>query len=175
MQPPSKERLRAVFFKALAITRLMPDSSSWSPRLAAGFFVFTPDVNDTNVPVVEVSIPGDYNSNSQPFAWLWQAERWVIVNNNLTNPIYYDGTTGVSRRAVQGSSLQATSANTSQPACPPIGGTMLLTMQAPGNLANFLNQVVQIVEYDANANVVSTTDYELVAVGGSRHDLRHHA
>lgn len=49
--------------------------------------------------VSDISIINDLNPSAVTQAWLWQAERWVIVNDGISLPIFYDGVS--SRRSVQ--------------------------------------------------------------------------
>lgn len=151
-------------------TYCAPDAGSQMliAQIGGRLFTFTPDPVLPTMAVQEVSIPGDYNSPVQPQAWLNQVERWVMVDNGVANPIYYDSTTNSSRRAIQGSVVQATSAIASTPSTPPVGGNMVLAMSGTvGNLTNFISQSVQLVEYDDNGNVTETTNWMVVAVGGS--------
>lgn len=49
--------------------------------------------------VKDISIPGDLNDASVTQAWLWQAEKWIIVTDGTTAlPIFFDGTS--SRRSI---------------------------------------------------------------------------
>lgn len=50
--------------------------------------------------VTDVSIPGDFNDPTVTQAWLWQAEKWIIVTDGTTKlPIFYERQTG-SRRSI---------------------------------------------------------------------------
>jgi|SRR5881394_136683 len=66
-------------------------------QIGGRLFLFTPQTNNT-VTVTEITVPGDPNDPVAPQAWLWQAEKWMIITNGEgVNPIFYDGTT--SRRS----------------------------------------------------------------------------
>ena len=67
-------------------------------QISGRLFQFIPQPNFT-VTVTEITIPGDPNSATAPQAWLWQAEKWMIIQNGVAgvNPIFFDGTT--SRRS----------------------------------------------------------------------------
>lgn len=42
--------------------------------------------------VTDISVPGDLNNATTPQVWMWQAERWMIVNDGTgVLPIFYDG------------------------------------------------------------------------------------
>lgn len=66
------------------------------------------DVSQFNNPVTDISIQVniggvlqfDYNSAIMRQAWMLQVEDWLIVQNNLQRPVFYDGNT--SRRAGNG-------------------------------------------------------------------------
>jgi hypothetical protein len=75
----------------------------------------------------EITIPGDPNSPSQPQSWLWQAERWVIINNGLNDPIFYDG---ISCRRSETTSeiIGVTSANFTVPA---LGSNVVVSLTGP--------------------------------------------
>lgn len=78
--------------------------------------------------VTDISIPGDFNSATVNQVWMWQAERWLIVEDGTGNlPIFYDGTS--SRRSYGPSVLLATTASNFTP--PAIGATVTLALTAP--------------------------------------------
>lgn len=131
-------------------------------QIGGRLFAFTPNVSSYETDVVDISIPGDFNPANAPQAWLRQAERWVIVNNGLSVPIFYDGVS--SRRSLPLSVVQGTSILASQPFTPAINGTMVLTLSAP--YTGPMNIAVQLVEYDVNDIVSATTSYVVVAAGG---------
>lgn len=41
--------------------------------------------------VREVTLP-DTKSVARPQVWMWQSEKWMIIQDGLNNPIFYDGT-----------------------------------------------------------------------------------
>lgn len=61
--------------------------------------LFAINLNQANS-VSDISVPSDYNSSNQPKAWFQQAEYWLVVQDNQSKPILWDGST--SRRAVTG-------------------------------------------------------------------------
>jgi len=59
--------------------------------------------------VADISVPGDFNSAIISQVWMWQAEKWLIVQSGDGRlPIFYDGTT--SRRSYGDSVLLGTTA-----------------------------------------------------------------
>lgn len=65
-------------------------------QISGRLFTFTPQTNNTVI-VAEITVAGDPNSATAPQCWMWQAEKWMIINNGVggINPIFYDGTTSV--------------------------------------------------------------------------------
>src|SRR5262249_14821300 len=51
-------------------------------QISGRLFSFTPQADDT-VAVAEITVPGDPNSATAPQAWLWQSEKWLIVQNGV--------------------------------------------------------------------------------------------
>ena len=93
-------------------------------QISGRLFTFTPQVNNTVV-VAEVTIPGDPNDATAPQAWLWQAEKWMIITNGLNvNPIFFDGTT--SRRSNYSTPVPFTTNTTAGFIIPARGGTTVV-------------------------------------------------
>lgn len=127
-------------------------------------FVFTPDTSG-NVAMTEVTIPGDPNPSTSPTAWLVQAERWVIINDGQSVPLFLDIVSMTMRRSELESTEQAVSLIGSQPFTPALNGTMVLTLSAP--YTGPVNQSIELVEFDGNDVVSATTTYAVVQVGGA--------
>lgn len=78
--------------------------------------------------VTDVSVPGDLNDPAGTQVWMWQSEKWMIVNDGSGKlPIFFDGTT--SRRSF-GDSIQVGNVAVDF-IPPPIGQTVTLTLDAP--------------------------------------------
>ena len=74
--------------------------------------------NGSSWTVSDVSVPGDLNDPSSGQVWMWQSEKWLIVDDGTTAlPIFYDGTN--SRRSY-GASVKLGNAVTFNPAKPPL-------------------------------------------------------
>jgi hypothetical protein len=130
-------------------------------QIGGKLFTITPTISGGDFPVADVSIAGDANPADLPQAWLFQAERWLIVNNGLSNPIFYDGVS--SRRSIgDTSTLISTTDLASQPLTPTLGGTMAIDLTAAYPTNGPVNQAVQLVEYDDNGDVSATTNWEVV-------------
>ena len=133
-------------------------------QLGGRTFVFTPDTSG-NVAMTEVTIPGDPNPATNPTAWLVQAERWVIINDGQSTPLFLDIVAMTMRRSELESVEQGVTDISSQPFTPPLNGTMVINMTAP--YTGPVNQAIDLVEFDANDVVSATTTYVVVAVGGA--------
>lgn len=82
-----------------------PDSGPESLVVQIGgrLFQITPSATAATATVTEITIPGDPNPPQTSIAWLWQAEKWVIVQDGTSIPIFFDGTDtpNTTRRSAQ--------------------------------------------------------------------------
>lgn len=131
-------------------------------QIGGRLFAITPNQPGPDAEVIEVTIPGDPNDASLTQAWMTQGERWVVVNNGLALPVFYDGIS--SRRSYGASTSQATTAAATF-ITPVIGGTVVVGLTAA--YTGPTNQTVQLVEYDLNGNVTTTTNYVVTNGGNS--------
>ncbi len=88
--------------------------------------------------VFDRTIPGDPNAPGNAIAWLWQSERWVIINDGQKFPIFFDGQTA--RRSNGPSVLLGTTAV--DWVAPAIGDSTLITLS--GNYPGPYNTTVLI-------------------------------
>lgn len=72
-----------------------PDSGPETLIAAIAGRLFQFHVTLTPVTVDEITIPGDLNNTATLEGWMWQSEKWMIVNDGIHNPIFFDGTTSV--------------------------------------------------------------------------------
>jgi hypothetical protein len=95
--------------------------------ISGRLFLFTPDTLLTKVwHVTEVTVPGDPNDSTAPQAWLWQAEKWMIITDGTTKmPIYFDGTS--SRRSI-GNDADALTIATGDTTYPGLNGLFHITL-----------------------------------------------
>lgn len=78
----------------------------------------------------DISIAGDLNSSTAQQAWMWQAEKWLIISDGTgALPIFYDGVS--CRRSYGPSKVLGIVTNTSSPTPPSIGATIVATLSAP--------------------------------------------
>jgi hypothetical protein len=82
--------------------------------------------------VADVSVSGDPNSASQAQAWMWQAEKWMILGDGSgALPVFFDGIT--SRRSYGDTQLLGTGIAFSPSSPPAIGDTVEVTLNGPYN------------------------------------------
>jgi hypothetical protein len=78
--------------------------------------------------VTDISIRGDLNSATVSQVWMWQSEKWMIIQDGTGKlPIFFDGTT--SRRSYGPTTLLGTVNGVPAPTTPPaIGGVVVVTL-----------------------------------------------
>jgi len=102
-------------------TYYKPDSGNESlvASLYGRLFKFT--ISGDTATVSDITIPGNPNPSTQRQAWLWQAEKWVIVRDGVSLPIFYDAATSV--RSNWNAPLPFSTTTTSTLTIPAVGGT----------------------------------------------------
>jgi hypothetical protein len=116
--------------------------------------------------VTEVSNPDNRNRPSDNQAWATQAERWVIIQNGVDAPLFYDGVTV--RRSIPDSELLGVVAAvpSSVPALtvPPIGGAIIVPLGATygGRVGDTVNLVSFDPLYDT---IVRVGNYYATRIG----------
>lgn len=93
-------------------------------------------VTDETVPGVTVGGAGP-NPTTQPQVWLWQSEKWVIVQDGLSGAIFFDQTASpTSRRSNYGTPVPfSTDVNDAGKIVPQVGGAVSVTLTDATNLA----------------------------------------
>lgn len=86
--------------------------------------------------VTDVSIPGDPNSSNSSQVFMWQSEKWIIIQDGVNLPIFFDGTT--SRRSLGATKVVATITNGPYNV-PPADGTTLLAMTISAPYTSLVN------------------------------------
>lgn len=124
------------------------NESDLMAAISGRLFRFAPDLSDGAV-VTEHTIAGDANPSGQPQAWLWQSENFLIWNDGVSLPVFFDGTT--SRRSAGASVNLGTTAATF--VVPSVNSNVTLTLAA--NYTGPLNAVVNIGNF-GNYLVVSS-------------------
>lgn len=144
-----------------------PDSGAESliASLQGRLYKFT-IVGDTAT-VSDITIPGDPNPSTQPQAWLWQSEKWMIVQDGLSLPIFYDGSTSVRSNWSQPLPFDTTTSNSF--VIPAVGGTTTVdfvdvTNLVVGDIVTVKNKGTFIVLTIAG-NTVTFVSVDLTPVG----------
>ncbi len=72
-----------------------PDTGAEQLALAVAghLLIFTPSATAQTATVAEIPIIGLPMPATQPQAWMWQSEKWLIWQDGVSNPIFYDGAT----------------------------------------------------------------------------------
>jgi len=105
-----------------------PDSGNASlfASISGRLFQFT--LNGNTVTVTEQTIPGDPNPASSTQAWIWQSENFLIVNDGISLPLFFDG---VSTRRSYGPSVLLGTTDAGPYTVPAIGSAVNVTLLAP--------------------------------------------
>lgn len=123
------------------------------------------------ITVSDISIPGDPNPATATQAWLWQSENFIIVQDGLSLPIFYDGAT--SRRSLGTSQQLAVTAGVS-PTIPAIGGQFTLNLAStftgqfnfPVIIGGFFYQpIANPAGYEVNLTNITDTPGTLYPIG----------
>lgn len=101
-----------------------PDTGAQSLVASIGGRLFQFFPQGTTCPVLDISVPGDPNPSSPQQAWLWQSERFVIVNDGVSLPIFFDGS--FSRRSNGTNKIFATIVGSF--VAPAVGSTVSVTL-----------------------------------------------
>jgi hypothetical protein len=104
--------------------------------------------------VADISVPGDLNDATVPKVWMWQAEKWLIVNDGSgALPIFYDGTT--SRRSYGDSKLWGVNTSAAVFPNPRVIGEIITTILASPYTGPFGLPVIFNGEYYETASSAS--------------------
>lgn len=100
-------------------------------QIGGRLFQITPGANTASF--LEVTVPGSPNPASAQQAWLWQSEKWMIVMDGSSIPIFFDQTaTPMSRRSTWNSTTftlentTVTSSGAATNTIPAVGATMTI-------------------------------------------------
>jgi hypothetical protein len=120
-------------------------------------------VGDTAT-VTERSIPGDLNPTTLTQAWLWQAEKWVIVNDGVSLPLFIDESTTV--RSNWNIPTTASTTTTTALTIPAVGGTGSVDF---ASVAGLTSGVVFTVQDKGTyiVNSIAGTTVSFTSISGS--------
>lgn len=107
----------------------LPDFGSSSLITAISGRLYKWTVTGSVVTVLDVTPENDPNPSTTTQVWMWQSEKWVIVNNGQDLPLFFDGTT--TRRSYGPSIELASVVSTNPVTTPEIGSVFTATLSAP--------------------------------------------
>ena len=155
------------YFQGAGYYRPDYGTESLIAQISGRLFLFTQ--GNSGWDVTDISVPGDLNNATTPQVWMWQSERWMIINDGSgALPIFYDG---VSSRRSYGPSIElgVTAADFTPPI---IGGTVDVTLTAPYagpfNVPVILNGAYyQPISYKTNSTNFNAILTNLYATAGA--------
>lgn len=123
-------------------------------------FEITPDTVG-GASIEDVTITADANPSDLQIAWLWQSERWLVVQNGQNLPIFYDGV--AARRSLGNEEVIAgvTAANFNTPAA--IGSTVEVQVTAPWAYGTGITVTNQTETYTVESFRSTGAPYTLTA------------
>ncbi len=126
-------------------------------EIGGNFLLITPSnsVNTATVMAPPYAGGAVKNPSTPPQAWLWQSENFVIVQDGVSNPLFYDGTNIF--RSQWGAKVSHSTYSTGAPAnvVPAIGATFTLTVNSTANMAS---GIVVIISNIGSFLIQSVTD-----------------
>lgn len=118
--------------------------------------------------VTDISIPLDPNPATQPQVWMWQSEKWLVIQDGLSNPIFYDGTTSV--RSNYNAPVNYSTTTAAPFTIPAVGSAANITFTSTVNLLN--GDIITIQNYGqfvvndiSGSPVVNVTNLNAAPVG----------
>jgi len=121
-----KEAVEQGLFQGAAYYQ--PDSGSQSLFAAIAGRLYQFQITGNDVIVTDRTVAGDPNPASAMQAWLWQSENFLIWNDGISLPVFWDGAT--SRRSY-GPTVELGTVTATSPVSPPdIGTIVTVTLSA---------------------------------------------
>jgi len=121
-----------------------PDVGNESVMIAASGRLFQFSIAGNNATLYERTIAGDLNSTTAAQNWLWQAEQFLIWNDGLRLPVFFDGST--SRRST--GAVASLGNITGGPTVPALGASVAATISPAYSGPN--NAIVSITNNAGN-------------------------
>lgn len=91
-------------------------------------------VNLNVVTCTDVTAPSPGMPTIQPQAWLWQAENFIIVNDGLNNPLFFDSNAGTTATSTYTPPVPFTTTTTADFTVPAIGTSVTISVTLLDNL-----------------------------------------
>jgi hypothetical protein len=123
-------------------------------------------VDQAGMPVVDVSIAGDLESTTAPLNWMKQGERFLVIQDNVHLPLFWDGT--ALRRSTGASVVYAiVGVATTAPAIGQLVDVTLTTAYAgPSGQKVYVNgDATKAYQIQSNANFVTLQNTNFFTVG----------
>lgn len=138
-----------------------PDSGPQSliASISGRLFQFT--IVDNTVTAREITIPGDPNPATVTQVWMWQSENYVIVQDGLSLPIFFDG---VSSRRSFGPTVIYNNTTVAVFTPPPIGESVAVTLTAPYTGPYNVPVLFHGAFYQAVANATASYTVKLTTI-----------
>lgn len=146
------------YLKTIAAEGLFQEAQMYQPDFEFPYIMcnisghtYTVRVDLPDVPVTDVTIPGDPDSATEPLNWMCQGEQFMVIQDGVHLPLFWDGVT-LRRSSGPTQVFGTTAANFN---VPPVGGIVDATLTAP-----FTGAVGQVVYINGKTyKVAETADY----------------
>jgi len=140
-----------------------PDNGFESLMFQIGGRLFQVTPGSTTASFIDRTIPGDPNPISPDQAWMWQSEKWLLINDGVSKLTIFDQTaTPTTRRSTWGSAVNhETTLTSANVIVPPVGSTATVAFSSVTDLlendtVTFRNVGTAIVTTIAGLNVTIT-------------------
>lgn len=134
-----------------------PDFGSESIIVVVAGRIFQIVISGSAGTVNEITVPGSANSPTAPQSWLWQAEKWMIINDSQNLPVFFDGVTS---RQSYGPAVQVATINTgfNMPAI----GLTVANVATNTTFSGPFNQPIRLTNPDGTSGII-----QVVGSGGA--------
>jgi hypothetical protein len=113
-----------------------PDSGGESLMAAVAGRLYKFLIGATTAQATDETIPGDPNPATNVQAWMWQSEKWVIWNDGVSKPVFFDQTASpTSRRSNYLSHVPFTDTVATAFTVPAVGSSVSVTLTSGANVA----------------------------------------
>jgi hypothetical protein len=109
------------------------DDEALMASIGGRLIKIVPDSSNYTAVATEHTIAGDPNPPNDLQAWLWQSEKWVIVQNGANNPLFFDNAATV-RSNYNSPTNYSTTVGTNF-IIPAVGATVTVTFTSGANVA----------------------------------------
>lgn len=89
--PTTQETVENGRFQGMGYFR--PDTGSQCLIASFSGRLYKFEISGSSVNVTAIPFTGEWNSEKTPQVWMWQADKWMIINDGASLPFFYDGVT----------------------------------------------------------------------------------